>query len=138
LILDLYCTKTRQVKKANQYEHLAGKTAKEAGYTAEVAVHKRAAVVVPIDSAVRKAAAHKAVVHMTAEVVVDSRGLAAPDQSREMEHVETEAVDLEAVGEVCYSPTVLEDTVKMCHREPGLAVVGRVIVVAHRNQDAVA
>jgi hypothetical protein len=126
------------VKRANQYEHLAGKTAKEAGYTAEAAVHKRAVVVVPIDSAVRKVAAHKAVVRMPVEVVVDSRGLAAPDQHREMEHAVTEAVDLEAVGEAYYSPTVLEDTVKMCHREPDLAVVERVIVVAHRNQGAVA
>lgn len=106
--------------------------------TAEAAVHKRAVAAVPTGFAVRRA-----VDHMAAETGADSIGVVAPAQDEEIGvtatgDMGTEAVDLGAEEEVCYTPTVLEGMVKMFHTNLGRQVAHKAIVVAHMNRDAVA
>lgn len=104
---------------------------KEVGYTAEAAVRR----VVVHRVAVHRVAVRKAVVHMIVGLVVDSMALVAPGQDKEIGHMKTEAVGLEAAGEACCSQTVLGDKVMtMCRRER--AVVNRETVVVHLNQCA--
>lgn len=104
---------------------------------AEAVVHKRAAVAVPTDPAVRMAVVRMVVVHMAGEVVADSIDLGvagrlgesegmATEEAENMvieesggmatENMQTGAVDLGAAGEVYCSPTAPEDRVTMSRR----------------------
>jgi hypothetical protein len=76
-------------------------------------VHKRVAVVDPIDFAVGKVVA--VVVHMEADPVADSIAQGALDLVVETEGKRIEVVDQVGEEEVCCSPTVLVDKVRMCH-----------------------
>lgn len=111
---------------------------RRAVHTAEAAVHRRAAAAVPIGFAVRRA-----VDHMAVEIGGGSIGVVAPVQDEgtgvmATGDMGTGAVDLGAEEEVCYTPTVLEDMVKMCHTDLVRQVVHKATVVAHMNRDAVA
>jgi hypothetical protein len=77
-------------------------------------VHKRVAVVDPIDFAVGKVVG-VVVVHMEAEPVADSIAQGALDLVVETEGKRIEAVDQVGEEEVCCSPTVLVGKVRMCH-----------------------
>lgn len=123
-----------------------GAVGRKVGYTAAAAVRKWVVVVGPIGFAA--GTVEEVVVHRAVEPGVDSTALEAPDltvATGEMviEDTETapgdmeiEAVVLVVAEEACYTPTVLEDTVKMCHRNLELLVAQMVTVAARTNQDA--
>lgn len=84
-----------------------------------VAVHKQVAAAVPTGFAVRKAAG-EAAVRKAAASGAGSTGLVvlvltAETVGMATEDTGTEAAGLVVVGEVCYTPTALEDTVKTRH-----------------------
>jgi hypothetical protein len=110
-------------------------------YTAVAVVHRRIAVVGPIDFA------GVVVVHRAVEPAADSTALevldlfvaivemGTEDTETEAEDIVIEAAVLGVAEGVCYTPIVLEDTVKMCRRSLELLVAQRVTVAAHTNQD---
>jgi hypothetical protein len=123
---------------------LAGKAAAghKTGYTAVAAVRRRIAVAAPIGFA-GVVAVHKAGEFAAGSTVLEVLDLHVAIVGVVTEDTETAPGDMEigaavlvvAVG-VCYTPTVLEDTVKMYHKNWELLVVQMVTVAAHRNQDA--